>query len=81
MDGVPGADGMPARPVRRVWRAGGGEVAGLCRKAGSTDVVDGFVALAALNYEYAPVITGHVDDISALLSAEPCAAKIVVRKP
>jgi hypothetical protein len=57
------------------------DVARLCRKAGRTDVVDGFVALAALNYEYAPVITSDVDDIRALLSAEPRAAKIIVRRP
>jgi hypothetical protein len=57
------------------------DVARLCRQAGHTDVVDGFVALAAINYENAPVITSDVDDIRALLSGEPAAVKRVVRKP
>ena len=57
------------------------EVARLCRKAKSTDVVDGFVALAALLRRNAPVITSDIDDIKALLSGEPGATRIVIRKP
>lgn len=57
------------------------EVARLCRKAGSTDVVDGFVAFTALRHGQAPVITSDVDDIRALLSGEPGSTRIVVRKP
>jgi hypothetical protein len=57
------------------------DVARLCRRAGHADVVDGFVALAALNYASAPVITSDVDDIRALLSPEPSGARVVVRKP
>jgi hypothetical protein len=57
------------------------EVARLCRKAGCTDVVDGFVALTALRNGRAPVITSDVDDIRALLSGEPGATRIVVRRP
>jgi hypothetical protein len=57
------------------------EVARLCRKAGSTDVVDGFVAFTALRNGSAPVITSDVDDIRALLYGEPEATRIVVRKP
>ncbi len=57
------------------------EVARLCRKAGSTDVVDGFVAFTALRNGRAPVITSDVDDIRALLSGEPGATRIVVRRP
>jgi hypothetical protein len=57
------------------------DVARLCRQAGSTDVVDGFVALAALAYDHAPVFTSDVGDIRALLSAEPGAASVAVRAP
>jgi len=57
------------------------EVARLCRKAGSADVVDGFVALTALRNGRAPVITSDVDDIRALLSGEPGATRIVLRTP
>jgi hypothetical protein len=57
------------------------EVARLCRKAGSTDVVDGFVAFTALRNGSAPVITSDIDVIAALLSGEPGATRIVVRRP
>jgi hypothetical protein len=57
------------------------EVARLCRNAGSTDVVDGFVALMALRNGSAPVITSDVDDIRVLLFGEPGAERIVVRRP
>jgi hypothetical protein len=57
------------------------EVARLCHKAGSTNVVDGFVAYTALRNGNAPVITSDVDDIRALLASEPGAARIMVRKP
>jgi hypothetical protein len=57
------------------------EVARLCRNAGSTDVVDGFVAFTALRNGSAPVITSDIDDIRALLYGEPGAARIVVREP
>jgi hypothetical protein len=57
------------------------EVGRLCRKAGTSDVVDGFVAYAALSHENVSVITSDVGDIRTLLSGEPRAGKIVIRKP
>ncbi len=57
------------------------DVARLCRKARRTDVVDGFVALAALSHASAPVVTSDVDDIRALVAGEPGGARIVIRKP
>ena len=57
------------------------EVARLCRKAGSTDVVDGFVVYSALKYDKAAIVTSDVGDIKALLSGEPDAKAIVIRNP
>jgi hypothetical protein len=56
------------------------EVSDLCHKAGSTDVVDGFVAHTALRAS-APVVTSDVGDIRALITGEPGSSGIVVRKP
>jgi hypothetical protein len=57
------------------------EVARLCRKAGSADVVDAFVVYSALRYDKASIVTSDIVDIKALLSGEPGAKAIVIRKP
>lgn len=57
------------------------EVARLCRKAKSADVVDGFVVYSALRYDNAAIVTSDVGDIKALLSGEPGEKAVVIRKP
>jgi hypothetical protein len=57
------------------------DVAMLCRTAKSSDVVDGFVALAAIECSHATVITSDVDDIRGLLAGQPRSARIEVRRP
>jgi hypothetical protein len=57
------------------------DVAALCRNAGSCDVVDGFVAHAAIKHGHATIITSDVEDIRGLLAGKLSTARILVRKP
>ena len=56
-------------------------VAALCRGAGLTDVVGGFVALTAIMHDHATVITSDVDDIRRLVTAVPSRSRVVVCRP